>query len=277
MVNGPGLFSDIGKRAKDLLTKDYISDQKFTISTCSDTGVALTSSAVKKGGLSTGDVAAVYKYKNTAVDVKVDTHSNISTTFTITDILPSTKTIASLKVPDYSSGKLEVQYFHHHATFTSALSSLNKSPVVDVTATLGTPTIAFGVEAGYDTTSGAFTKYTAGVGLSKPESCASIVLGDKGDTIKASYLHHLDQQKKSAAVAEISRRFSTNENTFTVGGLYAIDKLTLVKAKLNNHGKLGAVLQHEVIPKSALTIASEFDTMALDKTPRFGLALTLKP
>lgn len=276
MVNGPGLFSDIGKRARDLLTNDYISDQKFSISTCSDTGVALTSTAVKKGGLSTGDVAAVYKYKNTIIDVKLDTESNISSTFTINDIVPSTKAIASFKVPNYSSGKLEVQYFHDHATCTTAVA-LNKSPVVDVTATLGTPTIAFGVEAGYDTTSGTFTKYTAGVGVSKPESCASIILGDKGDTIKASYLHHLDQLKKSAAVAEISRRFSTNENTFTVGGSYAIDNLTVVKAKLNNHGKLGAVLQHEVIPKSVLTIASEFDTLALDKTPRFGLALALKP
>ncbi|XP_057529000.1 mitochondrial outer membrane protein porin 2-like [Amaranthus tricolor] len=276
MVNGPGLFSDIGKRAKDFLTKDYVSDQKFSISSCSETGVAFTSTAVKKGGLSSGDVAALYKYKNAIIDVKLDTQSNISTTFTIADIVPSTKAIASFKIPDYSSGKLEVQYFHNHATFTTALA-LSKNPVVDVTATLGTPTINFGVEAGYDTTSGNFTKYTAGVNLSKPESCASILLGDKGDTVKASYLHHLDQVRKSAAVAEFSRRFSTNENTFTVGGLYAVDNLTVVKAKLNNHGKLGAVLQHEVIPKSVLIIASEFDTMALDKTPRFGLSLALKP
>lgn len=101
--------------------------------------------------------------------------------------------------------------------------------------------------------------------------------GDKGDTIRASYIHHLDQLKKSAAVGEITRRFSTNENTFTVGGCFAVDNLTLVKAKLNNHGKLGAILQHELIPKSVLTIASEFDTKALDKTPRFGVALALKP
>lgn len=36
---------------------------------------ALTSTAVKKGGLSTGDVAALYKYKNTLIDVKLDTAS----------------------------------------------------------------------------------------------------------------------------------------------------------------------------------------------------------
>lgn len=38
---------------------------------------ALTSTAVKKGGLSTGDVGALYKYKNTLIDVKVDTGSNV--------------------------------------------------------------------------------------------------------------------------------------------------------------------------------------------------------
>ncbi|GAB2259949.1 hypothetical protein Droror1_Dr00010804 [Drosera rotundifolia] len=276
MVNGPGLFSDIGKRSRDLLTKDFVSDQKFTLSSSTDSGAEFTSTAIKKGGLSTGDIAAKYKYKNTLVDVKVDTESNIFTTFTVTDIFPSTKAIVSVKLPDYNSGKLELHYFHDHATFTTA-AILNKSPAIDVSATIGTPAIAFGAEAGYDTTSGNFTKYTAGIGVTKPESAASIILGDKGDTIRASYLHHLDQSKKSAAVGEITRRFSTNENTFTVGGSYVIDGLTVVKAKLNNHGKLGALLQHEVIPKSLITIAGEIDTKALEKTPKFGLALALKP
>ncbi|KAJ9670484.1 hypothetical protein PVL29_026800 [Vitis rotundifolia] len=276
MSKGPGLFADIGKKAKDLLTRDYISDQKFTVSTYSDTGVAITSTAVKKGGLSTGDVAVLYKYKNSVIDVKADTGSNINTTLTFTEIIPSTKTIASFKFPDYNSGKLEVQYFHDHATLTTSVA-LNQSPAVDLSVTIGTPSIAFGAEAGYDTTSGCFTKYTAGISVAKPDSYASIILGDKGDTIRASYVHHLDSLKKSAAVGEISRRFSTNDNTFTVGGSYAIDPLTTVKAKLNNHGNLGALLQHEIIPKSILTLSGEFDTKALDKTPRFGLALALKP
>ncbi|KAL2943506.1 Mitochondrial outer membrane protein porin 2 [Bienertia sinuspersici] len=74
---------------------------------------------------------------------------------------------------------MEVQYFHHHAIVTSAVT-LNKNPIVDLTATLGTPAIAL---------------YAAGVNVSKPESCG--LIGDKGDTIKAWCLHHLDQLKKS--------------------------------------------------------------------------------
>lgn len=206
--------------------------------------------------------------------------------------------------------QLEVQYFHDHATLTTAVA-LKQSPVIDVSATVGTPTIALGAEAGYDTSSGGFTKYTAGISVTRPDSSASVILlvsfthkicvpnylvisiilkanklilnmyfpisGDKGDSIKASYLHHLDLLKKSAAVAEITRKFSTNENIFTVGGSFAVDPLTQVKARLNNHGKLGALLQHEIIPKSVFTVSGEIDTKALDKKPRFGLAIALKP
>ena len=38
---------------------------------------ALTSSTVQKESHSVGNVAAQYKYKNAAVDVKVDTQSNV--------------------------------------------------------------------------------------------------------------------------------------------------------------------------------------------------------
>lgn len=71
--------------------------------------------------------------------------------------------------------QLEVQYFHDHATLTTAVA-LNQSPAIDVSATIGTPSIAFGAEAGYDTTTGNFTKYTAGLSVAKPDSSASIIL-----------------------------------------------------------------------------------------------------
>ncbi|KAL4570535.1 hypothetical protein LXL04_026191 [Taraxacum kok-saghyz] len=73
----PSLIAPIGKKAKDLLTRDYLSDQKFSVSTTSVNGVAITSTATKKGGLSSGDVGAVYKYNNTLIDVKFDTQSNV--------------------------------------------------------------------------------------------------------------------------------------------------------------------------------------------------------
>ncbi|XP_074575233.1 mitochondrial outer membrane protein porin 5-like [Curcuma longa] len=276
-MTGPGLFSDIGKKAKDLLTKDYYTyDQKLSVSSSSVSGVALTSAAVRKGGLCTFDVGSQYKYKNTLIDAKVDTESNISATLIISDILPSTKAIASIKLPDYNSGKLEVQYLHHHASLASVVT-LNKSPLIELSGTIGAQGIAFGSEVGYDTSSGVLTKYNAGIDLTKPEYNASVILMDKGDTLKASLVRHLDETQRNTGVLEILRRFSINENTVTVGAQYALDPQTIVKARLNNFGKLGALLQHEVIPKSILTISGELDTKALERTPKFGLALALKP
>lgn len=101
--------------------------------------------------------------------------------------------------------------------------------------------------------------------------------GDKGDSIRASYVHCLDQSQKRTIVGEITRKFSMNENTVTFGGSYEVDPLTTIKGKLNNNGKLGALLQHELVPKSLLTISGEIDTRALDRTPKLGLSIALVP
>ncbi|KAI4316620.1 hypothetical protein L6164_024584 [Bauhinia variegata] len=276
-TKGPGLFSDIGKKARDLLTKDYSSDQRFALTSSTDTGLELNSILVKKGGLSSGDVTAKYKHGNTTVDVKIDTDSNVRTTFAVSDIVPSTRTIASIILPDYKkSGKLEVQYLHEHVAFSTAVG-LNKSPAIDFSGSIGTSGIAFGAEATYSSATGSFSKYNAGLSLTQPTSNFSVLMADKGDSLKVSYLHHLVRLNGGAVVGEIDRRFSTNENTLTVGCLYLFDTRTIVKAKLNNHGNLGALLQHEMTPKSFLTISGAFETKALEKSPKFGFALSLKP
>ena len=94
--------------------------------------------------------------------------------------------------------------------------------------------------------------------------------------MKATYFHQWDQEKRGVAVAEIARKFSTNVNILTVGASYAIDPHTLVKAKLNNRGNLDTLVQHELASKSFLILSGSFDTLAMDKQPRFGLALSLK-
>ncbi|XP_023751956.1 mitochondrial outer membrane protein porin 2 [Lactuca sativa] len=305
MNSGPGLLSNFGKKTKALLMRDYQSDQKISVSTTSVTGVTLTSSATNKGGESTGDVGAMYKHKNTLINVKFDAQSNITMTLTLKDIapstnttasfklnnyksskiattltstdifFPSTKAIASLELPDFRSGKLDVHYFHHHATLTSTVA-LNHSPTINISATIGTPIFAMGAKVGYETPSSKFTNFTVGISVNIPDSTSSIVLSDKGDTIRASYIHHFDRFKKTAVAGEFTRRLKTNKTRFTIGGCYAVDGQTMVKAKLTNHGKLSVLLKHEIIPKSFVTLSSELDSQAFHKIPRFGLALVLK-
>ncbi|KAI3808519.1 hypothetical protein L1987_24470 [Smallanthus sonchifolius] len=305
MKKGPGLLSSFGKKSKEPLTKDYRLDQKFSISTASVAGVALRSTATNKDGVSTVDVGAVFKSKNTSIGVKIDEQSTISLTFvlkkivpltnfvasfnlrdfesgkiattlTFTEIAPSTNAIASFQLPNFRSGKLKVQYFHHHATLASTLA-LNQAPCINVSATIGTPTFAMGAKAAYETTSTKLINFAVGINFNRPDSTASLVLCDNGDTIRAFYGHRFDVSKKTATAVGITRRLSTNETDVVVGGCYVFDDQTLVKARLDNCGKLGAVWQHRLIRRSLVSLSSELDTKALHKTPKFGLALVLKP
>nr|UQE91593.1 voltage-dependent anion channel 2 [Manihot esculenta] len=274
MGKGPGLYTEIGKKARDLLYKDYQTDYKFTISTWSPTGVAITSTGFKKGELFLGDVNTQLKKKNITTDVKVDTDSNLFTTITFDEPTPGMKAILSFKVPDQRSGKVEIQYLHDYAAVSSSIG-LTPNPIVNFSGVIGTNVASLGTELSFDTKTGNFTKCNAGVSYSNAELIASLNLNNKGDSLTASYYHIVNPVH--AVGAEVSHSFSTNENTITVGSQHVLDPLTTVKARANNFGRVSALVQHEWRPKSFFTLSGEVDSKAIEKSAKIGLALALKP
>ncbi|KAJ7530814.1 hypothetical protein O6H91_14G020500 [Diphasiastrum complanatum] len=276
MGKGPGLYSEIGKRTRDLLTRDYSYDHKFTVTTTTSTGLAFTSTGINKGEKFLGDLTTQFKHQNVTVDVKADTQSNILSTVTVNEVAPGAKTIFTFTIPDQKSGKVELQYLHDYAGISTAVG-LTASPVVDFTGAIGSDGLAAGGEVAFNTASGSFTKYNAGIGFTKPDFSAAVHFVDKGDIIKATYSHTVSPLTRTTVGAEIAHKLSTNENTFTIGGLHSLDPLTTVKARLNNQGKLAAVIQHEWRPKSLVTLSGEVDSRALEKNAKIGLALALKP
>ncbi|KAJ6904004.1 mitochondrial outer membrane protein porin of 36 kDa-like [Populus alba x Populus x berolinensis] len=276
MGKGPGLYTDIGKKARDLLYKDYQSDHKFTVTTYTSTGVALTSTGIKKGELFLADVSGQLKNKNITTDIKVDTNSNLLTTITIDEPAPGLKTIFSFKVPDQRSGKVELQYQHEYAGISTSLG-LTANPIVNFSGVIGSNVVSLGTDLSFDTATGNFTKYNAGLSYTNADLIASLTVNDKGDTLTASYYHTVRPLTSTAVGAELTRSFSSNENTLTIGTQHALDPLTTVKARLNNYGKASALIQHEWRPKSLFTISGEVDTKAIEKSAKIGLALALKP
>ncbi|OMO79215.1 hypothetical protein CCACVL1_13847 [Corchorus capsularis] len=274
MSKGPGLYTDIGKKARDLLYKDYQTDQKFTLTTISDTGVAITSAGTKKGDLFLADVNTQLKNRNVTTDIKVDTNSNLFTTITLDQPAPGVKAILSFRVPDQRSGKMELQYLHDYAGISSSIG-LTANPVINLSGVLGTNALALGTDLSFDTKTGNFTKCNAGFSFSNADLIASLALNEKGDSVNASYYHIVNPF--TAVGAELTHSFSTNENTITVGTQHALDAKTIVKARVNNAGKASALVQHEWRPKSLFTVSGEVDSKAIDKSAKVGFALALKP
>ena len=276
MGKGPGLYSDIGKKARDLLYKDYQSDHKFVLTTYTSTGVALTSSGTKKGELFLADVAAQLKNKNITTDIKVDTNSKLFTTITVDEPTPGLKTIFSFIVPDQRSGKVELQYLHDYAGISTSIG-LTATPIVNFSGVAGNNVVSLGTDIAFDTATGNITKCNAGLSFSNADLITSLTVNDKGDSLTASYYHSVSPLTNTAVGAELIHSFSSNENTLTIGTQHALDPLTTVKARLNSYGKASALIQHEWRPKSLFTISGEVDTRAIEKSAKIGLALALKP
>jgi voltage-dependent anion channel protein 2 len=276
MGKGPGLYIDIGKKARDLLYRDYNVDQKFTVTTFSSTGVAITSAATKKGDFFLADVSTQLKNKNVTTDIKVDTSSNLLTTITVDEPAPGLKAICSFIVPDQKSGRVELQYLHDYAGISTTVG-LTPNPVVNISGVVGSSFLALGTDVSFDTKSGNFTKCNAGLSFANEDLIASLTLNNKGDSVNASYYHIVNPLSNTAVGAEVSHSFSSNENTITMGTQHSLDPLTTLKARVNNARKVSALIQHEWRPKSTLTISGELDANSIDKSPKFGLALALKP
>nr|AWW14800.1 porin voltage-dependent anion-selective channel protein [Passiflora edulis] len=276
MGKGPGLYTDIGKRARDLLYKDYQSDHKFTLTTYTSTGVAITSNGLKKGDQFLADVSTQLKNNNITSDVKVDTNSNLLATITVDELAPGLKTIFSFRVPDQRSGKVELQYQHEYAGISAALG-LTANPIVNFSGVVGSEAISLGTDVSFDTASGNFTQIHAGLSYTKDDLIASLAVNDKGDTVIASYYHIVSPLTNTAVGAELAHNFSSNENTLTIGTQHALDPLTTLKARVNSFGRASALIQHEWRPKSLFTISGEVDTRAIEKSAKVGLAVALKP
>ncbi|KAF8389354.1 hypothetical protein HHK36_026048 [Tetracentron sinense] len=176
----------------------------------------------------------------------------------------------------HSVAQLNVLYLHHNVAINSSIG-LNATPLVELGAAIGSTKLSFGGEVGFDTASASFTKYNAAIGFNKPDFSVALILTDKGDTLKASYIQAVIPISGTTVAAEMTHRFSTYQNSFTIGSSHAIDPFTVVKTRFCDNGKVAMVYQRGWRPKSLVTFSVEYDPKGINVASRFGLALALKP
>ncbi|MCD7448780.1 hypothetical protein HAX54_045994 [Datura stramonium] len=252
MEQSPAPFSEIGRRARDLLTKDYSYDQKFTFSVPSSSGVGITATGVKKDQIFVGDISTQYNLGSTVVDIKVDTYSNVeqialllrpAIACPLDNLIcdheiylnswsqqsytgwrfQSTKVSVGFNIPDHKA--FDVQYLHQRAAINSSIG-LNPSPLLELSAAIGSKDLA---------------------------------------------------QMELRVAAEMIHRLDTYENSFSIGSSHKVDPLTSVKTRFSDNGKVAMLCQREWRPKSLITFSAEYDMKARNSVPKLGLALALKP
>lgn len=274
--SGPSPFSNIGRNARDILTKDYYYNHKFSWSTESATGLRVTATGIQSDEVFVGDISIQYRSGKTTADVTVDTNFNVSTTVKVRNIVPGAKATFCFRIPDQKSGKLDVRYLHDHFAINSSIG-MNTNPVLELAASIGSRKFCGGAEVGFNSTSATFTKCNVGIGFNQHDFSTALILADKGETVKASYVHFLDPTNRSAVAAEMIHRLKTSENSFTFGASHSPDCRTLVKARFGDDCKAAVLCLREWRPKSLLTLSAEYDFKAPVSPSRLGLVLALKP
>lgn len=229
-------------------------------------------SGLKKGTGVSGDVKGSFEKGGVSVDTTVTSDSKISTSLAFNAAKGVRCTLAG-SIPDKASGKLSVAVKQAHLGMKASLG-LNTSPKCDMSVISGAKGCLFGADLGYDTAKSAMTKYSIGAGYVAQDFALSVFLLDKGDSVKASYSYAMGGG--ASVGAEVLRKLSKQETTFTAGAALKIDGGATAKAKVDNHGICSMLYQQELRPKTVATLAAQFDMKTLDKNAKVGMNLAVK-
>jgi hypothetical protein len=288
----PGLFTDLGKRLSDLLTKEFPSEKgenKVSWRGSPNKETTLETNIVqRKDGSLIGTFIPKYNHRewgttfsaeiNTRREVKVEA---VADDFLSVDGLKTTATGYSKGAENY--GEFGLEYKHEMATVTTSVDygKLNGS-TVKASAVIGAQGIALGAKTEYFFGGESELKdLTTTLSYSSPEfdltafgRIQSINDEDKNE-LGATYFHRINSDWQVGAEAVFETANTDAKPKLTFGTQYALHPDSILKAKFDTAGKLGLSLQQKFNRNAKITIASTIDTNNLSGKNASNINFTL--
>ncbi|KAF5730137.1 hypothetical protein HS088_TW20G00507 [Tripterygium wilfordii] len=239
MNSSPGIYFDIGKKARDVLYKDYAQLSPLH-----------------------------FQYQCFKYNCKLSCH--------VGEVLPGLGTLFRVIIPD--SGKAELRYLHEYAGIAAGVG-LKPNPtggcdaIADFSGALGSDLFSIGTNISFDISTRTFNNLDTGLSLNTAFLTASLTLDDKFDTLKASCYHSFNPLSKTAVAAEFWHSFSTNTTGVALGTQHALWPFTLVKARVDSSWKIGTLVRQELWQRFFIAIAGEVDFMAINKLSKLGFSV----
>jgi hypothetical protein len=290
----PGLFSDLGKRVNDLLTKEFPSEKQenkisWKAQPNSDTTIE-TTFVQRKDGSILGTFAPKYNHREwgTTFSAEINTRKEVKVEAAADNILNVDglkTTLTGFSRGTENFGNFAVEYKHELATVTAAVDyGKVDGSTVKASAVIGSQGIALGASTEYffggeselkDLTT--LLSYTStDFDLTAFGRIQSQADNDKNE-LGATYFHRInnDWQVGAEAVFETANVDAKPKLTFATQ--YQLHPDTILKGKFDTAGRLGISYQQKYNRNARLTIASTIDTNNLggknSSTLGFSLAL----
>jgi len=236
----PGLYGDIGKKATDLLNKEFPDKNKFELKTKTSNGVVQELSLTKSGDALLGVINPKYTFVKQGVTVgfTADTDKNTKFEVSVERLVPGLKLTTIVDSKKLNAIQFDGEYKHDYVALNGSVDVLNNE---------GTEASLAGV-VGYEGFSvGLLSKYSRGA-LSAINGAAAYTTNDyvftlsgffKSNKIGVSYFHRVTPYATAGFDASFDLdKQQASPSKLTVGGSYQLDLDTTLKGKLDTDGKL---------------------------------------
>lgn len=244
----PGLYFDIGKKARDVLYKDYAQQPPTYFN---------------------------YQCFKWNFDLSCETQ----------EIFPGLTTVFRFTIPD--SSNVEVRFMQNYFGITSGVGvkayqqgsfkGNGYNPIVNFSGVIGSTLFSLGTDISFDISAKTFDQFTAGLSFNSPFLITSLTLDDKLDTLKASCYRELNPLTRTAIAAELKHSSLLNgSTTLTIGAQHALFPFTLIKARANTEAKINTLIRLELWEKVLLSMNGEVDCRATNKISKIGLSVALR-
>jgi voltage-dependent anion channel protein 2 len=288
------LYSNLGKGAKDLLSKGFPSTHKVEVTTSAENGFQFVSSAEKKQANKADVVVGTFqpKYKIISRGIELigtfDTANQIKGELSMENLLvPGVKGTFKAQTGASSDIEAALEYKHEAGTFTSTIvhNPIAASTLLSATATVSRQAITAGLESKYaigsnlpgtlTTVTGALNYKAATHDLTAfvKSDAPSVTDGGAAPRLYSLGAHlHYTPSKESSFASSLDYDLQKNTIKVTIGGSQKLDARTETKAKYSSDGRLGLGVAQQLTPAVKATLGTELNTFDLaGTTPKFGV------
>ncbi|GAA5817101.1 hypothetical protein MFLAVUS_010641 [Mucor flavus] len=279
----PVAFNDVGKPAKDILTKDYpIGGVKLEVKTTAPNGVTFKVNGQRdnKTGIIVGDLETKYADRKNGISFteawttsnhlngKIELENNLAKGLKV-EVLTSLLPFVNEKAV-----KVNATYKQPNMHTVATLDVFKKN--FNVNTVFGRDGFLVGGEAAYNVKEGKFSRYSTAVGYSAREYAIALHATNNLENYAASYYHRVSDVLEASGKASWSNKVSSAV-ALEVGAKLILDNTAFVKGKITNAGVAGVSYTQLLRPGVKVNIGAAVDINRLNENAhKVGLALTFE-
>jgi len=263
-INRPvplALYSDLGKRSGDLLTKDFPDKAKFEFKARTPNGVVQEVSLTRGADNLLGVINPKYTFIKHGVSVgfTADTEKNTKFEVSVDQPVNGLKVTALVDSKKLNAIQLDGEYKHDFVTLNGSVDVLNQAGTeASLAGVVGYEGFSVGLQSKYG--AGKVLAVNATAAYSANDYVFTLFGFFKTNTVGVSYFHRVTANATAGFDASFELdKPKTAGSKLTVGGSYQLDADTAVKGKLDTEGKLSLSYAQRLSKYARLVVATSLN------------------